>query len=82
MTSTRIEEVRAVPLVCPTRARLTRDYRVTAERTSVAVARGERNLDAASLDEYSAIVETLSAHKQDADVALHALRSHRELHGC
>jgi len=71
-----------VPLVCPARARLTREYRITAERSSVAVARGERTLGSASLDEYGSIVEALSALRCAADEALHALRVHRELHGC
>ena len=82
MNRTVVEPVHTTALVCPERARLMREYRAATERQADGVRRAERMLEEASLNEHAAITETLSELRREADRAAHALRAHRESHGC
>jgi hypothetical protein len=73
---------RQTPLVCPTRARLARQWRAATEHEAESQARTERNLTCASLDQ-SLNLDAESADKQRAtEEAMNDLRTHRETHGC
>ena len=70
------------PLVCPTRARLARQWRAATEHEAESLARTQRNLTCASLDE-SVTLDAASADDHRAtEEAMNELRTHRETHGC
>ena len=70
------------PLVCPARARLTEQWRTAKERETDEVARTERTLSCASLNEYGSFLAVREELRRAADQAAIALRSHRHSHGC
>ena len=73
---------RQTPLVCPERARLARQWRAATEHEAESLARTQRNLTCASLDE-SVTLDAASADDHRAtEEAMNELRTHRETHGC